>query len=128
MGQKVNPIGLRLGINRTCLAGDKEYGKLLHKDLELRKYLNKRLSQAGISKIIIERMANKARVTINTARPGMVIGKKGADIEKLRADQSVWGLKSASTSLRFASLSLMQLWQLKVSLNNSSAACLSVVR
>ena len=89
MGQKVNPIGLRLGINRTWdsrwFAG-KDYGKLLHKDLELRKYLNKRLSQAGISKIIIERMANKARVTINTARPGVVIGKKGADIEKLRTD------------------------------------------
>ncbi|MEB3702719.1 30S ribosomal protein S3 [Candidatus Bealeia paramacronuclearis] len=89
MGQKINPIGLRLGINRTWDSrwySDKDYGKLLHKDLELRKYLNKRLSQAGISKIVIERMANKARVTVHTARPGIVIGKKGADIEKLRSD------------------------------------------
>ena len=89
MGQKVNPIGLRLGINRTWDSrwfAEKDYGKLLHKDLELRKYLRKRLSQAGISKIVVERMANKARVTINTARPGIVIGKKGADIEKLRSD------------------------------------------
>lgn len=89
MGHKVNPIGLRLGINRTWdsrwYAGD-DYAKLLHEDLEIRKFLQDRLKQAGVSKIIIERPAKKARVTIHTARPGVVIGKKGADIEVLRRD------------------------------------------
>jgi len=91
MGQKVNPIGLRLGINRTWdsrwFAG-KTYGNLLHEDIALREYLDKRLSQAGVSKIVIERPAKRARVTIHTARPGVVIGNKGADIEKLRQDLS----------------------------------------
>ncbi len=91
MGQKVNPIGLRLGINRTWdsrwFAG-KTYGDLLHEDIALREYLDNRLSQAGVSKIVIERPAKRARVTIHTARPGVVIGKKGADIEKLRQDLS----------------------------------------
>jgi len=89
MGQKVNPIGLRLGINRTWDSrwyADDDYAKLLHEDLLLRKYLRERLSQAGVSRIVIERPAKKARVTIHTARPGVVIGKKGADIEKLRQD------------------------------------------
>ena len=87
MGQKVNPVGLRLGINRTWdsrwYASD-HYGDLLHEDLKLRDYLFERLSQAGISRIVIERPAKKARITIHSARPGVVIGKKGADIEKLR--------------------------------------------
>jgi len=90
MGQKVNPVGLRLGINRTWdsrwYAGDKEYGTLLHEDLKLRSFLEKRLAQAGVSRIVIERPAKKARVTIHSARPGVVIGKKGADIEKLRSE------------------------------------------
>ena len=89
MGQKVNPIGLRLGINRTWdsrwFAG-KDYANLLHEDIEIRDFLKERLAQAGISRIIIERPAKKARVTIHSARPGVVIGKKGADIEKLRSD------------------------------------------
>jgi small subunit ribosomal protein S3 len=89
MGQKVNPIGLRLGINRTWdsrwFAG-RDYAALLHEDLNLRRYLTKRLSQAGVSRIVIERPTKRARVTIHTARPGVVIGKKGADIEKLRID------------------------------------------
>ncbi|SDD63592.1 30S ribosomal protein S3 [Rhodospira trueperi] len=87
MGQKVNPIGLRLGINRTWDSrwySDHEYASLLHEDLMIRKYLKKRLMQAGVSRIIIERPAKKARITIHTARPGVVIGKKGQDIEKLR--------------------------------------------
>ena len=92
MGQKVNPIGLRLGINRTWdsrwFAARDEYGRMLHEDLEIRKFLQKRLAQAGLSKIIIERPAKKARVTIHTARPGVVIGKKGADIERVRRDLS----------------------------------------
>jgi len=89
MGQKVNPIGLRLGINRTWESrwyADDDYGDLLHEDLKIREFLRKRLTQAGVSRIIIERPAKKARITIHTARPGVVIGKKGADIEKLRRD------------------------------------------
>jgi small subunit ribosomal protein S3 len=89
MGQKVNPVGLRLGINRTWDSrwfADDDYAQLLHEDIKLRDYLSRRLSQAGVSRIVIERPAKRARVTIHTARPGVVIGKKGADIEKLRAD------------------------------------------
>lgn len=89
MGQKVNPIGLRLGINRTWDSrwyADKEYGNQLHQDVELRNYIFKRLAQAGVSRVIVERPAKKAIVTIHTARPGLVIGKKGADIDKLRKD------------------------------------------
>ncbi len=90
MGQKVNPIGLRLGINRSWdsrwYAVAAEYGQLMHEDLAIRAYLHKRLKQAGVSRIIIERPHKKCRVTIYTARPGVVIGKKGADIEKLRRD------------------------------------------
>jgi len=90
MGQKVNPIGLRLGINRTWdsrwYSSDKEYAGLLHEDLKIRKYLEQRLAQAGVARIVIERPAKKARITIHSARPGVVIGKKGADIEKLRSD------------------------------------------
>ncbi|NQV82353.1 MAG: 30S ribosomal protein S3 [Rhodospirillales bacterium] len=91
MGQKVNPIGLRLGINRTWDSrwyADKNYAELLHEDLKIREFLFKRLAQAGISKVLIERPAKKARVTIHTARPGVVIGKKGADIENLRREIS----------------------------------------
>ena len=87
MGQKVNPISLRLGINRTWDSrwfADGNYATLLHEDLRIRKFLHTKLVQAGISKVIIERPAKKARVTIHTARPGVVIGKKGADIEVLR--------------------------------------------
>ena len=89
MGHKVNPIGLRLGINRTWdsrwFAG-KGYADLLHQDLKMRKFLRKRLQQAGVSRIVIERPAESAKVTIYTARPGVVIGKKGGDIEKLRSE------------------------------------------
>jgi small subunit ribosomal protein S3 len=88
MGQKVNPIGLRLGINRTWDSrwyADGNYADLLHEDIAIRDYLRRSLQQAGVSRIVIERPAKKARITIHTARPGVVIGKKGADIEKLRA-------------------------------------------
>ena len=89
MGHKVKPIGLRLGINRTrdsrWFAG-KGYADLLHQDLKMRKFLRKRLQQAGVSRIVIERPAKSAKVTIYTARPGVVIGKKGGDIEKLRSE------------------------------------------
>ena len=89
MGQKVNPIGLRLGIHRTWDSrwyADDTYGTLLHEDLEIRRILRKRLAQAGVSRIVIERPAKRARITIHTARSGVVIGKKGADIEKLRRE------------------------------------------
>jgi len=89
MGQKVNPIGLRLGINRTWDSrwfARKEYGNLLLDDLGLRKFLHQRLGQAGVSRVVIERAAKKTRITLHSARPGVVIGKKGADIEKLRTD------------------------------------------
>ncbi len=89
MGQKVNPVGLRLGINRTWDSrwyADDDYATLLHEDLQVRQFLFRRLSQAGIGRVVIERPAKKARITIHTARPGVVIGKKGADIERLRAE------------------------------------------
>ena len=89
MGQKVNPVGLRLGINRTWDSrwyADDDYARLLHEDLQIRGFLFKRLNQAGIGRVVIERPAKKARITIHTARPGVVIGKKGADIERLRTD------------------------------------------
>ncbi|MFC7736284.1 30S ribosomal protein S3 [Roseomonas sp. GCM10028921] len=90
MGHKVNPIGLRLGINRTWdsrwYAGDADYSGLLHDDLKLRNKLRDRLKGAGVAKVVIERPAKKPRVTIHAARPGVVIGKKGADIEVLRKD------------------------------------------
>ncbi|OCC02788.1 30S ribosomal protein S3 [Labrys sp. WJW] len=88
MGQKVNPIGLRLGINRTWdsrwFANKGEYGKLLHEDIAIRQALMKLLKQAAVSRIVIERPHKKCRVTIYSARPGIVIGKKGADIDKLK--------------------------------------------
>ncbi|MEW6769326.1 MAG: 30S ribosomal protein S3 [Pseudomonadota bacterium] len=88
MGQKINPIGLRLGINRTWdsrwFAGKSEYSKLLHEDIEIRKMLMKELKQAAVARIVIERPHKKCRVSVHSARPGVVIGKKGADIDKLK--------------------------------------------
>ena len=91
MGHKVNPIGMRLGINRTWDSrwfGDADYAKLLAEDLQIRAFLEKRLAAAGVSRIVIERPAKKARVMIHTARPGVVIGKKGQEIEQLRREVS----------------------------------------
>ncbi len=87
MGQKVNPIGLRLGINKTWDSrwfSSKSYGSMLHEDLKIRSYIHENLKQAGVSKVVIERPAKKARVNIYTARPGVLIGKKGADLDKLK--------------------------------------------
>lgn len=90
MGQKVNPIGIRLGIIREWsakwYAGDRQYKDILIADLKLREFLKKRLAHAAVSKIIIERPTQMINVTIHTARPGIVIGKKGEDIEKLRSE------------------------------------------
>ena len=92
MGHKVHPIGIRLGIakdwNSKWYAGKKEYAEFLAADLKVREMLRKKLAAAGISKITIERPAKSARVTIHTARPGVVIGKRGEDIEKLRKEVS----------------------------------------
>ncbi|MEM7617759.1 MAG: 30S ribosomal protein S3 [Pseudomonadota bacterium] len=91
MGQKVNPIGIRVGINRTWDSrwfDDRNYADKLIQDLELRKYVQEKLKAAGISKVVIERAAKNTRVTVYTARPGVIIGKKGADIETLRKELS----------------------------------------
>ena len=88
MGQKVNPISLRLGINRTWdsrwYAEGENYGTMLHEDLKIRTELLKSLKSAAVSRVVIERPSKKMRVTIYSARPGVIIGKKGADIDKLR--------------------------------------------
>ncbi len=89
MGQKVNPTGLRLGINRTWDSrwfADANYADLLHEDIKIREFLNKKLAAAGISHIVIERPAKKAIVTIYCARPGVIIGKKGQDIDSLKKE------------------------------------------
>jgi small subunit ribosomal protein S3 len=89
MGQKVHPRGFRLGVIETSDSkwfARRDYRELLHEDLKLRKFLKERLYHAGISKVEIERAANKAKINIYTARPGIVIGKKGAEIEKLKSE------------------------------------------
>jgi len=89
MGQKIKPIGLRLGINRTWDSrwyADRNYASLLHQDRELREHLMEKLKSAAISRVVIERPAGRARITIYAGRPGLIIGKKGADIESLRAE------------------------------------------
>jgi small subunit ribosomal protein S3 len=89
LGQKVNPIGLRLGGIKTWRSqwfSEKNYSELLHEDLKIRKFLKEKLYHAGISRIEIERAANKAKVNIHAARPGIIIGKKGSEIEKLKKD------------------------------------------
>ncbi len=92
MGQKVHPTGIRLGIVKDWTskgyADSKNYAKLLNNDLEVREYLKKRLSQASVSRIQIDRPANNAHITVHTARPGLVIGKKGEDIDALRSEVS----------------------------------------
>jgi len=90
LGQKVHPVGLRLGIIKDWdgrwYAGRKEYAELLHEDLEIRRRIKERFYTAGISKVEIERAANRAKVTFHTARPGMVIGKGGAEVDRLRKE------------------------------------------
>lgn len=89
MGQKVNPIGFRLGINKTWSSqwfAEKNYSELLHEDIKIKKYLKGKFYHAGISRIEIERAADKAKVNIHAARPGILIGRKGSEIEKLKKD------------------------------------------
>jgi small subunit ribosomal protein S3 len=89
LGQKVNPVGFRLGVTKTWDSkwyAKADYSKLLHEDLKLRNFLKKKLYHSGVSKIEIERAANKAKVNIFTARPGLIIGKKGSEVESLKKD------------------------------------------
>jgi len=89
LGQKVNPIGFRLGVIKTWDSkwyAEADYAKNLHEDLKIRQFLKKRLYSAGISKIEIERAANKTKINIHAARPGLIIGKKGAEVELLKKD------------------------------------------
>lgn len=105
MGQKVNPIGFRIGINRTWDSrwfSKKDYADYLHQDLLIRKYVFSELSQAGVSKIIVERPAKKACLSIHAARPGVLIGKKGSDIEKLR--QKLMGITKVDVSINIVEL------------------------
>lgn len=89
MGQKVNPIGMRLQVNRTWdsrwYAESREFGDLLQEDLKIREFIKKTCDKAGVSRVVIERPHRKCRVTVHTARPGQIIGRKGADIENLRS-------------------------------------------
>ena len=104
MGQKINPIGLRLGVNRTAdsrwYADDKDYGNLLLEDLKIRDFIHKEAKQAGVSRVIIERPHKKCRVTIHAARPGVIIGKKGADIETLRKPYGKIGVFTENDRVR----------------------------
>ncbi len=89
MGQKVHPIGFRLGISKTWESqwyAEKEFSRLLHEDIKIRKYIKKKLQHAGISKITIERAAQKVKVNIYTARPGIIIGKRGTEVENLKSE------------------------------------------
>src|SRR5678815_2974413 len=89
MGQKVHPIGFRLGFNKTWRSrwfADKDYAKLLHEDVKLRDELKTRFSHAGVSRIDIERAANKLKIDIHTSRPGIIIGRKGTEVDRLRQE------------------------------------------
>ena len=106
MGQKSNPIGLRLQINRTWdsrwFAGGADYGRLLLEDIKLRNYIFKTLPQAAISKVVIERPAKTCRISVYAARPGVIIGKKGGDIEKLR--RTLASMTSSDVSLNIVEI------------------------
>src|SRR3982751_1733027 len=106
MGQKTSPVGLRLQINRTWdsrwFAEGQDYGRLLLEDLKIRQYIFKSLPQAAISKVVIERPAKLCRISIYAARPGVIIGKKGADIEKLR--KAIGAMTASDVSLNIVEI------------------------
>jgi small subunit ribosomal protein S3 len=106
MGHKTSPVGLRLQINRTWdsrwFAGGDDYGRLLLEDLKIRKFIMKTLPQAAISKVVIERPAKLCRVSVYAARPGVIIGKKGADIDKLR--KQIAAMTSSEVSLNIVEI------------------------
>ncbi len=110
MGQKVHPYGFRLGVNRTWRSrwfARKDYGALLHEDLYLKSMLKKKFSHAGISRIEVERAANKLTVVIFTSRPGIIVGKKGTEIEKLKKD--LQGLTGREVNLKIQEVSKPEL-------------------
>ena len=102
MGQKVHPYGFRLGFNKTWKSrwfADKEYATLLHEDLALKRDLKKRFQHAGVAKVEIERAANKLKIDIHTSRPGIIIGRKGQEVDKLKQEvRSARAARSSSTS------------------------------
>ncbi len=103
MGQKTNPIGLRLGINKTWISrwfSTKEYAKWLDEDIQIRKYIKKRLYKAGVAKIEIERSSGRAIVNIYTARPGMVIGRKGSEVDMLRDELKHLAAKDVQINIK----------------------------
>ena len=109
MGQKVNPLGIRLGITRDWVskwyAGKKQYAEQIHTDYRVREFLRKKLAEASVSQVNIERAARKVNVTVHTARPGIVIGKKGEDIEKLRAETAkLIGMPAADVRINVAEI------------------------
>ena len=134
MGQKSNPIGLRLQINRTWdsrwYAEGADYGRLLLEDLRIRQFIMKKHPQAAISKVVIERPAKLCRISIYAARPGIIIGKKGSDIEQLR--KTIGSMTQVgtcrSTSSRSASPRSMPAWSRNRSPTSSSAGLRSVAR
>lgn len=132
MGQKVHPNGIRLGIvkpwNSTWFANTKEFADNLDSDFKVRQYLTKELAKASVSRIVIERPAKSIRVTIHTARPGIVIGKKGEDVEKLRkVVADIAGVPAQSISLKFVSLNWTLNWLLTASLLSWNVVLCSVV-
>jgi small subunit ribosomal protein S3 len=109
MGQKVNPLGIRLGITREWssrwFAGREQFAQQLHTDFQVRGFLRKKLAEASVSRVQIERAAKKVNITIQTARPGIVIGKKGEDIEKLRAETAaLLGMSVGDVRLNIAEI------------------------
>ena len=109
MGQKVNPLGIRLGITRDWVskwyAAKRQFPQLVHTDFRVREFLKRKLSEASVSRVLIERAAKKVNITIQTARPGIVIGKKGEDIEKLRAETAkLLGMAVADVRLNIAEI------------------------
>ena len=114
MGQKVHPYGFRLGVTKTWRSrwfAKQDYAKLLLEDIELKADLTSRLKRAGVSSIEVDRPGNKLRITIRTSRPGIVIGRKGAEIEKLKQDLARRpSAKSSSTFRKCTSLSSMRSW------------------
>ena len=104
MGQKVNPIGLRLGINRgwdsVWFAKKRDYGKLLIEDYKIREYIKKNVINSGVSQVIIERTSKKCIVSIYTSRPGFVIGKKGSDVEKIKRNLSKISTTEVSLNIK----------------------------
>lgn len=103
MGQKVHPIGFRLGINKNWLSNwyaRRNYADLLHEDLLIRSYIKKRLYHAGISKVEIERAANRAKINVHTARPGIIIGKRGTEVDKLKNELQTLTQKQISINIR----------------------------